>query len=53
MRRNQFNRRSLAIEDGNVFLLGAGFSDKGQFPFIDALNIDSLTKKRVYQSKLH
>lgn len=50
MRRNQFNRRSLAIEDGNVFLLGAGFSDKGQFPFIDALNIDSLTKKRVYQS---
>mgnify|MGYP000154901778 CR=1 FL=1 len=49
-KRNQFQRRTLVIEDGQLFLLGAGHSKKGQFPFIDSLNTESLTKHRLYQS---
>ncbi|WMW81133.1 prolyl oligopeptidase family serine peptidase [Undibacterium cyanobacteriorum] len=49
-KRNQYQRRTLAIEDGKVFLIGAGHSKKGQFPFIDALSIDTLSKTRLYQS---
>jgi dipeptidyl aminopeptidase/acylaminoacyl peptidase len=30
--------------------MGDGYSDKGQFPFIDRLNLDNLTTKRIYES---
>ncbi len=49
-KRNQYQRRTLVIEDGQLYLLGAGHSKKGQFPFIDALNIETLSKNRLYQS---
>lgn len=49
-KRNQYDRRALAIEDNKVYLIGAGHSKKGQFPFIDAMNLDTLEKTRVYQS---
>jgi dipeptidyl aminopeptidase/acylaminoacyl peptidase len=50
MKRNQYDRRVLAIEDNKAYLIGAGHSKKGQFPFIDAMNVDSLEKTRLYQS---
>jgi len=50
MKRNQYDRRVLAIEDNKAYLIGAGHTKKGQFPFIDAMNVDSLEKTRVYQS---
>jgi dipeptidyl aminopeptidase/acylaminoacyl peptidase len=48
--KNQFGRRILAIENGNMFLIGDGYTDKGQFPFIDAFSLKTLKTKRLYQS---
>ena len=48
--KNQYGRRVLAIENGNMYLLGEGFTPKGQFPFIDEFNIGALKTKRLYQS---
>ena len=39
------------LHKGSAFLRGAGFSEEGQFPFIDKVNITTLNKSRVYQSK--
>ncbi|MBI3731270.1 MAG: S9 family peptidase [Burkholderiales bacterium] len=47
---NQYHRRVLAIEDNKAYLLGAGHTKKGQFPFIDELDLGSLKKNRLYQS---
>ena len=33
-----------------LYLRGAGFTEEGQFPFIDRLNISNLRKTRIYQS---
>ena len=30
--------------------MGDGYSEKGQFPFVDRLNLDNLTTKRIYES---
>ena len=49
--RNTFNKNVLMLHKGNAYLRGAGFSEEGQFPFIDKLNITTLNKSRVYQSK--
>ena len=51
MMRNAFGRSVLALKDGDAFLLGDGFSDKGQFPFLDKMNLMSGKKERLYQSK--
>ncbi|RZJ70914.1 prolyl oligopeptidase family serine peptidase [Flavobacterium sp.] len=48
--KNQYARYVLALDNGNAFLLGNGFTEKGQFPFIDAFNVKTLKKKRLYQS---
>lgn len=51
-KRNQYNRNVLAIENGNMYLIGDGFTKEGQFPFIDELNIKTLKTKRLYTSKI-
>ena len=48
--RNEFNRSVLNIYYGNIYLRGQGFTDQGQFPFIDKFSIKKLKKTRVYQS---
>ena len=48
--RNQFGRNTLMLEKDKVFLVGDGFSPKGQFPFIDELDLKSLKTRRLYQS---
>ena len=30
--------------------MGDGYSEKGQFPFVDRLNLDNLKSKRIYES---
>lgn len=50
-RENEFGRQVLAMQDGNAFLIGAGYSEKGQFPFVDEFNLKSFKTKRIYQSK--
>ncbi|NUY80952.1 prolyl oligopeptidase family serine peptidase [Flavobacterium sp. MAH-1] len=48
--KNKYARYVLALDNGNAFLLGDGFTEKGQFPFIDEFNTKTLKKKRLYQS---
>jgi len=49
-RKNQYQRKVLAIEDNKAFLIGEGHSKKGQFPFLDSIDLSSLEKVRLYQS---
>ena len=48
--RNALNQSVLALEDGRGYLLGEGFSDAGQFPFVDTINLRLGTTQRLYQS---
>lgn len=49
-KRNAFKRYVLAIENNKAFLIGDGFSHKGQFPFIDEMDLNTRKTKRLYQS---
>ena len=48
--RNLWGREVLSLQKGHAFLLGEGFSEEGQFPFLDQLNLESKQTKRLYQS---
>ncbi|MFC4635232.1 prolyl oligopeptidase family serine peptidase [Dokdonia ponticola] len=47
---NEYGRNVLTIENNELFLMGAGYSEKGQFPFIDAMNLKTGKTKRLYES---
>ena len=49
--RNQYGRYVLALKNRKIFFLGDGFTEQGQFPFLDQLNINTLEKKRLYESE--
>lgn len=48
--KNEYGRYTLEMDGNNLFLMGAGFSERGQFPFIDAYNYKTNKTKRVYES---
>jgi len=48
--KNKYGLYTLAIDNSSIFLIGDGHTPKGQFPFIDELNTQTLYKKRLYQS---
>ncbi len=48
--KNEMGTYTLKIDGETAYLFGDGFSAEGQFPFIDALNLKTLEKKRIYQS---
>lgn len=50
-KRNELGNDVLVIKDQNAYLIGDGFSDKGQFPFIDKINLKSLKTSQIYQSE--
>jgi len=50
MWKNIYGKYVLAIADNSLFLIGEGHTQKGQFPFIDQLELTSLKTKRIYQS---
>ncbi|MBG43552.1 MAG: S9 family peptidase [Aequorivita sp.] len=49
--RNDFDERVLEVVDGNAFLMGDGYSEEGQFPFIDEFNLKTQKTKRIYKSQ--
>jgi dipeptidyl aminopeptidase/acylaminoacyl peptidase len=49
-KRNKYDRDVLDINDGVAYLMGEGYTEKGQFPFIDSYDLKSQTTKRIYQS---
>lgn len=51
-KKNEFGRYVLDIQNDNIYLVGDGFTEKGQFPFIDEFNLKTLKTKRLYQSNL-
>lgn len=51
-KRNKLGSYVLALEGNNAFLIGDGFSKKGQFPFVDKLNLKTKKTKRLYTSGL-
>jgi dipeptidyl aminopeptidase/acylaminoacyl peptidase len=48
--KNEWDRSILKLNGNKAYLIGDGYSDKGQFPFIDEMNLKSKKTKRLYQS---
>lgn len=49
--KNEFGIKTLDIQDNKLFLMGDGYSKKGQFPFVDEYDVKTNKKKRLYESK--
>lgn len=49
--RNGMGSSVLTIVNDQVFSIGDGFTEKGQFPFVDQLHLKTQKKNRIYQSK--
>jgi len=49
--RNAFGSRVLTIHKNKLFLIGSGYSEKGQFPFLDQLSLKNRETERLYQSE--
>ena len=50
-KKNNIGSNVLVVKDGYLFLNGSGYSKKGQFPFINKLNISSKEITNVYKSE--
>ncbi len=48
--RNYMGSSILTLLKDNAFLIGDGYTEKGQFPFVDQVNLKTTKKKRIYQS---
>ena len=48
--KNEYGKYVLAIEKNCLFRIGDGHTPKGQFPFINELDLKTLETKRLYQS---
>jgi dipeptidyl aminopeptidase/acylaminoacyl peptidase len=48
--KNGYGKQVLAIENNNMYLMGAGYTKNGQFPFISEFNLKNLQTKRIYTS---
>ncbi|MDD4800579.1 MAG: prolyl oligopeptidase family serine peptidase [Proteiniphilum sp.] len=48
--KNELGSYTLMMDGATAYLFGDGFTPEGQFPFIDALDLKTLQKKRIYQS---
>ncbi|TRX48297.1 S9 family peptidase [Fulvivirga sp. M361] len=49
--KNKYNRYTVSLVNGDAFLLGEGYSERGQFPFVDKLNLQTQKKTRIYESE--
>ncbi|WP_372918772.1 prolyl oligopeptidase family serine peptidase [Salegentibacter sp.] len=47
---NEFGESVLELKNNNTFLLGNGFTEDGQFPFVDKLDLENGETERLYQS---
>jgi len=50
MVRNEMGSYVLAMQKGKAFLTGDGYSEEGQFPFLDAMDLKKGKTERLYQS---
>lgn len=49
--RNDYGRYVLNLVGDNAYLLGDGYSENGQFSFVDQINLKSKKTTRLYQSQ--
>lgn len=49
-KKNEWGRYSLELSNNDAYLIGAGYSKEGKFPFIDKINLENSQTKRLYQS---
>jgi len=50
LRKNKFNKNVLLMDNSSVFSIGNGFTENGQFPFLDKLDLSNGSSNRIYQS---
>jgi dipeptidyl aminopeptidase/acylaminoacyl peptidase len=51
--RNSYKESVLALDTkGRAFLLGDGYTDEGQFPFVDQMDLQTLKTTRLYESRM-
>ena len=50
--RNDYGENILALKGNKTYLIGDGYTAKGQYPFIDELNLRTLKKNRIYKSNI-
>lgn len=50
MVRNEYGRYVLNLDGNKTYLIGSGYSEKGQFPFVDEIDLKTKSTKRLYQS---
>jgi dipeptidyl aminopeptidase/acylaminoacyl peptidase len=48
--RNEMGSSVLTLKGKKAYLIGSGYSDEGQFPFLDQLDLATQKKARIYQS---
>ncbi|MDY8135622.1 alpha/beta hydrolase family protein [Aquimarina sp. 2201CG5-10] len=49
--RNEYGYSVINIEKNSMYLIGAGYTKNGQFPFIDKFDLKSNKATRIYQSE--
>lgn len=49
--KNEYDENVLAIDKNNLFLIGAGYTQEGQFPFVDRMSLKTMETDRMYQSR--
>ncbi|WPY99432.1 prolyl oligopeptidase family serine peptidase [Christiangramia sp. OXR-203] len=52
MSKNKWGRSVLELDKDEAFLMGSGFTEDGQFPFVDKIDLSSGETERIYQSEL-
>ena len=50
-RKNKYGENVLQLDGDDAYLMGAGYSDKGQFPFVDEIDLETGETERLYQSE--
>jgi len=49
-RRNKYGSYVLELHKDYAYLTGSGYTEEGQFPFVDRINLEDGEKKRLYTS---
>jgi dipeptidyl aminopeptidase/acylaminoacyl peptidase len=49
--KNKYDRYVLDVQNGKAFLMGAGYTPEGQFPFVDEMDLATQKTKRLYRSE--
>lgn len=49
-KKNEYGHYVLSLDGNKAYLIGEGYSEKGQFPFVDEIDLKTKSTKRLYQS---